>query len=60
MNITKLKVNNTLVDCYLGIRIGTVKKSSTTLAPENVNISNNIMFKSSNSTFQEVQYTKGI
>ena len=43
-----------MVDCDLGIRVGTVQNSSTTLAPENVIIANNIIYNSSNSAFQEV------
>ena len=52
-------VNNTMVDCDLGIRIGTVQNSSTTLAPENIIIANNIMLNSSDSAFQEVTTPTG-
>ncbi len=46
-------INNTLVDCDLGIRVGTVQNSSTTLAPENIIIANNIILDSSISALQE-------
>ena len=52
-------VNNTMVDCDLGIRVGTTQNSSTTLAPENVIIANNIMLNSSISAFQEVTMPSG-
>lgn len=52
-------VNNTMVDCDLAIRIGTVQNSSTTLAPENIIIANNIMLDSSISAFQEVTSPTG-
>jgi len=52
-------VNNTLVDCDYGIRIGTVQNSSTTLPPENIIIANNIMLNSSISAFQEVTTPTG-
>jgi len=52
-------VNNTLVDCDLGIRVGTVQNSTTTLAPENVTIANNIMLNSSDSAFEEVTTPTG-
>lgn len=52
-------VNNTLVDCDLGIRVGTVQNSSTTLAPENIIIANNIILNSSDSAFQEVTTPTG-
>ena len=52
-------VNNTMVDCDLGIRIGTVQNSSTTLAPENIIIANNIMLNSSISAFQETTTPTG-
>lgn len=52
-------VNNTIVDCDLGIRIGTVQNSSTTLAPEHVVIANNILLNSSISAFQEVTTPTG-
>ena len=47
-------VNNTLVNCDLGIRVGTVQNSSTTLAPENVTVANNIILDAGISAFQEV------
>ena len=49
-----LIVNNTLVDCDLGIRVGTTVNSSLTLAPENLIIANNIMLNSSESAFEEI------
>ena len=52
-------INNTLVDCDLGIRIGTVQNSSTTLAPENIIIANNIMLDSSISALQETTTPTG-
>ena len=52
-------INNTMVDCDLGIRIGTVQNSSTTLAPDNIIIANNIMLNSSDSAFQEVTTPTG-
>ena len=52
-------INNTLVDCDLGIRVGTVQNSSTTLAPENIIIANNIMLDSSISAFQETTSATG-
>lgn len=54
-----LVVNNTMVDCDYAIRVGTVQNSSTTLAPENIIIANNIMLNSSNSAFQEVTTPTG-
>ena len=48
-----LVVNNTLVDCDLGIRIGT-SLSGATLAPENLIVANNIILNSSDNAFQEV------
>ncbi len=47
-----LVVNNTLVDCDLGIRIGT-SLSGATLAPENLIVANNIILNSSDNAFQE-------
>ncbi|MDA8874264.1 T9SS type A sorting domain-containing protein [Winogradskyella sp.] len=52
-------INNTLVDCDLGIRVGTVQNSSTTLAPENIIIANNIMLDSSISALQETTTPTG-
>ncbi len=52
-------VNNTMVDCDLGIRIGTVQNSSTTLAPQDIIVANNIMLNSSDSAFQEVTSPTG-
>lgn len=42
-------VNNTLVDCDMGIRVGTKVESDLTLAPKDVKIANNIMSCSSSS-----------
>lgn len=53
-------VNNTLVDCDLAIRVGTVINSSLTLAPENLVVANNIMLNSSDSAFQEITDPTGI
>ena len=44
-------INNTLVDCDLGIRIGT-SLSGATLAPENITIANNIILDSDINAFQ--------
>ncbi|SEP68757.1 poly(beta-D-mannuronate) lyase [Hyunsoonleella jejuensis] len=44
-------VNNTLVDCDLGIRIGT-SLSGATLAPENLTVANNIILNSDINAFQ--------
>ncbi len=44
-------VNNTLVDCDLGIRIGT-SLSGATLAPENLIVANNIILDSNINAFQ--------
>ena len=44
-------VNNTLVDCDLGIRIGT-SLSGATLAPENLIVANNIMLDSDINAFE--------
>tara|TARA_B100000497_G_scaffold111284_1_gene131292 strand:- start:1068 stop:2819 length:1752 start_codon:yes stop_codon:yes gene_type:complete len=52
-------INNTLVDCDLGIRVGTVQNSSTTLAPENIIIANNIILDSSISALQETTTPTG-
>ncbi|MEW4923992.1 chondroitinase-B domain-containing protein [Algibacter sp. 2305UL17-15] len=52
-------VNNTLVNCDLGIRVGTVINNSLTLAPENVTIANNIMLNSSDSALQEITAPTG-
>ena len=52
-------VNNTLVDCDFGVRVGTVQNSETTLAPENLTIANNIMLNSDISAFQEVTVPTG-
>ncbi|QOD59761.1 discoidin domain-containing protein [Polaribacter haliotis] len=52
-------VNNTLVNCDLGIRIGTVQNSSTTLAPENITVANNIILDADISAFQEVSEPTG-
>ena len=52
-------VNNTMVDCDLAIRVGTVQNSETTLAPENIIVANNIMLNSSDSAFQEVTAPTG-
>ncbi|GAA3620553.1 polysaccharide lyase 6 family protein [Flavivirga jejuensis] len=52
-------VNNTFVNCDLGIRVGTVVNSSLTLAPENVIIANNIMLNSSISALQEITAPTG-
>lgn len=51
-------VNNTLVDCDLGIRIGT-SLSGATLPPENLIVANNIMLNSSISAFQETTAPTG-
>lgn len=40
-------VNNTFVDCDFGIRIGTKVQSDLTLAPEDLEVSNNIFLNSS-------------
>ena len=46
-------VNNTFVDCELGIRVGATFSSGTqNQAPENVVIANNIMYESSNRAIQ--------
>ncbi len=47
-------VNNTLVDCDYGIRVGTMVNSALTLAPENTVIANNILLNSSISALQEI------
>ena len=52
-------VNNTLVNCDLGIRIGTMVNSSLTLGPENLIIANNIMLNSSDSALQETTAPTG-
>lgn len=52
-------VNNTLVDCDFGVRVGTDQNSETTLAPENLTIANNIMLNSDISAFQEVTVPTG-
>ncbi len=52
-------INNTLVDCDLGVRVGTEQNSSTTLAPENITIANNIMLDSSISALQETTPPSG-
>ena len=52
-------INNTLVDCDLGIRVGTTVNSSLTLSPENIIIANNIMLNSSISAFQKVTTPTG-
>ncbi len=52
-------INNTLVDCDLGVRVGTEQNSSTTLAPENITIANNIMLDSSISALQETTAPSG-
>lgn len=52
-------VNNTMVDCDYGIRIGTVQNSETTLAPESITIANNIMLDSDINAFQEVTTPTG-
>ncbi len=52
-------VNNTLVNCDLGIRIGTMVNSTLTLAPENLVIANNIMLNSSDSALQETTAPTG-
>ncbi|MDW7694877.1 chondroitinase-B domain-containing protein [Flammeovirgaceae bacterium SG7u.111] len=46
-------VNNTFVDCDLAIRVGTQVKSDLTLAPENLEIANNIMLNSSSKAISE-------
>lgn len=51
-------VNNTMVDCDLGIRIGT-SLSGATLAPENIIIANNIMLDSDDNAFQEITAPTG-
>ncbi|AUP77357.1 polysaccharide lyase 6 family protein [Flavivirga eckloniae] len=52
-------INNTFVNCDLGIRVGTTVNSSLTLAPENVIIANNIMLNSSISALQEITAPTG-
>lgn len=52
-------INNTLVDCDLGVRVGTEQNSSTTLAPENIIIANNIILDSSISALQETTTPTG-
>jgi len=47
-------VNNTMVDCDYGIRVGTPQNSSTVLAPEDIVVANNIMMNSSISALQEM------
>ncbi|MUU77099.1 chondroitinase-B domain-containing protein [Winogradskyella endarachnes] len=51
-------VNNTLVNCDLGIRIGT-SLSGATLAPENIIVANNIILDSEDNAFQEVTAPTG-
>lgn len=46
-------VNNTLVNCDLAIRVGTMINSTLTLAPENLVVANNIMLNSSDSALEE-------
>ncbi|WP_282043691.1 polysaccharide lyase 6 family protein [Winogradskyella flava] len=46
-------VNNTLVDCDLGIRVGT-SLSGATLPPENLIVANNIILDSDINAFQEI------
>ncbi|GGI57485.1 polysaccharide lyase 6 family protein [Winogradskyella haliclonae] len=47
-------INNTIVSCDLGIRVGTAINSALTLAPENLVIANNIMLDCSDSALQEI------
>ena len=53
-----LVVNNTLVNCDLGIRIGT-SLSGATLAPENLIVANNIILDSEINAFQETTAPTG-
>jgi poly(beta-D-mannuronate) lyase len=52
-------VNNTLVNCDLGIRVGTKVNSSLTLAPENLVIANNVMLNSSDTALEETTTPTG-
>ena len=51
-------VNNTLVDCDLGVRIGT-SLSGATLAPENLIVANNIMLDCDTNAFQIITSPTG-
>ncbi|MDT0558852.1 chondroitinase-B domain-containing protein [Ichthyenterobacterium sp. W332] len=51
-------VNNTLVDCDLGIRVGT-SLSGATLEPENLTIANNIILDSDDNAFQILTMPSG-
>ncbi|WP_299779875.1 chondroitinase-B domain-containing protein [uncultured Formosa sp.] len=45
-------VNNTLVNCDYGLRIGTKIKSTNTLAPENLVVANNVIYENTTKAIQ--------
>ncbi|MBP1839642.1 chondroitinase-B domain-containing protein [Formosa algae] len=45
-------VNNTLVNCDYGLRIGTKIKSTNTLAPENLIVANNVIYENTTKAIQ--------
>jgi len=52
-------VNNTIVNCDFGIRVGSAVNDELTVPPENITIANNIMFNSSESALLEQTEPEG-